>query len=167
MSIREFPRAIRLDLSSEAETQRLAKLFSAHSEAGMTLLLEGPIGAGKTTFARALIHSLLDKIGQREDVPSPTFTLVQTYNTGPFDTWHADLYRLGSSSEVFDLGLDIAFEEALCIIEWPDRLGDLTPVDAIKIELSLSDDDQGRSCLISGVNNRNALTSKLQCWDAA
>jgi tRNA threonylcarbamoyladenosine biosynthesis protein TsaE len=101
--------------------------------AGDVILLEGGLGAGKTHFARALIQALLPV---PEDVPSPTFTLVQTYDTGGVEIWHADLYRLSSLDEVYELGLDEAFQSAICLIEWPDRLGADRPSDALTIELS-------------------------------
>lgn len=91
---------------------------------GDVVLLEGAVGAGKTHLARALIHAVLL---QDEDVPSPTFTLVQTYDTRNGTLWHSDLYRLSSTFEIEELGLIDAFADAICLIEWPDRLGELTP----------------------------------------
>lgn len=101
--------------------------------AGDVLLLEGPIGAGKTHFARALIQARLAQAGAVEDVPSPTYTLVQVYQAGPLEIWHADLYRLGHPDDVLELGLVEAFETALCLVEWPDRLGDLVPPGALRL----------------------------------
>ncbi len=95
-----------------------------------TVLLEGDIGSGKTHFARAVLQSLM---ATPEDVPSPTFTLVQTYNLPIGTVWHADLYRLSDSSEVIELGLDDAFNTDICLVEWPERLGVLTPKHATKI----------------------------------
>ena len=94
------------------------------------ILLDGQIGAGKTHFARALIQSLLPV---PEDVPSPTYTLVQVYPGPGFEIWHADLYRLSGPDEVHELGLEDAFETALCLIEWPERLGHLTPKSALSV----------------------------------
>ncbi|RAP42260.1 tRNA (adenosine(37)-N6)-threonylcarbamoyltransferase complex ATPase subunit type 1 TsaE [Rhodovulum viride] len=123
-----------LSLAAEAQTRALADRLAAALGAGDTLLLDGPIGAGKTAFARALIQAAQTRAGlPPEDVPSPTFTLVQTYEAGPFEIWHADLYRLGHPHEVLELGLDEAFDLALCLIEWPDRLGDLAPADALRL----------------------------------
>lgn len=109
------------------------------------LLLDGPIGAGKTHLARALIQA---RLPNPEDVPSPTFTLVQTYDAGDVEIWHADLYRLSHPDEVLELGLDDAFDTALCLIEWPDRLGSLTPEKALR--LRFSDQGEGRLVTLTG-----------------
>jgi tRNA threonylcarbamoyladenosine biosynthesis protein TsaE len=120
-----------ISLPTEASTEALAATIAPHLRAGDTLLLEGEIGAGKTAFARALIRA---RLGRFEDVPSPTFTLVQTYDAGDCDIWHADLYRLTSADEALELGLDAAFVEAICLIEWPDRLGPSLPQGALRLQ---------------------------------
>ncbi len=118
-----------LPLPTEADTQALAAAMAPALAAGDTLLLEGPVGAGKTAFARALIRARL--AAPAEEVPSPTFTLVQTYPHPAGDIWHADLYRLSHPGEVIELGLDEAFGTAICLIEWPDRLGAHLPDGAL------------------------------------
>lgn len=115
------------------------------------ILLEGSVGAGKTHFARALIQSLL---AEPEDVPSPTFTLVQEYETPNGTVWHADLYRISAQSEVDELGLIEAFDQAICLVEWPDRLGSMTPRDALTV--TLAQDGEGR---------RATLTWNDRKWD--
>lgn len=127
------------------ETARFARYIAGHLAAGDVLLLEGHIGGGKTHFARSLIQ---ERLGVEEDVPSPTFTLVQTY-TGDVEIWHSDLYRLSHPDEVFELGLIDAFDEAICLIEWPDRLGDLAPESALKLEFSALDALESRKILAS------------------
>lgn len=117
-------------LPTEDDTAALAGCIAPRLAPGDVLLLSGSIGAGKTAFARALIRA---RLGRMEDVPSPTFTLVQTYFDGAADIWHGDLYRLGDVDEVLELGLDEAFETAICLIEWPDRLGDLAPPSALHL----------------------------------
>lgn len=117
---------------------RFARRLAPHLRAGDVLLLEGPIGAGKTHFARALIQSLL---ARAEDVPSPTFTLVQTYEGVDFEIWHADLYRLTHPDEALELGLTEAFENALCLVEWPERLGSDRPETALTLQFSAESDD--------------------------
>ncbi|WP_372571563.1 tRNA (adenosine(37)-N6)-threonylcarbamoyltransferase complex ATPase subunit type 1 TsaE [Ruegeria jejuensis] len=115
---------------SPAETTALAQKLGLTLEPGDCLLLIGPIGSGKTHFARHLIQNLMSEV---EDVPSPTYTLVQTYETRQGELWHADLYRLTSTAEIEELGLSDAFETAICLIEWPDRLAELTPDTALQI----------------------------------
>lgn len=122
-----------LTLTSPEETATLAARMSGLLGGGDVILLHGPIGSGKTHFARSLIQTLLNEHGVLEDVPSPTFTIVQTYEAGDLDIWHADLYRLGHPDDVIELGLADAFEEALCLIEWPDRLGEFTPENALHL----------------------------------
>lgn len=127
-----------LFLSDADETSRLGHWFAARLRAGDCVLLDGPIGAGKSHFARAFIQA---RLGRAEDVPSPTFTLVQTYEAD-VEIWHADLYRLLHPDEVMELGLDEAFDRAICLIEWPDRLGKRAPVGALR--LGFSDAGAGR-----------------------
>jgi tRNA threonylcarbamoyladenosine biosynthesis protein TsaE len=122
--------------NTEDDTTRFARALAKHLGAGDVILLEGDVGAGKTHFARAVIKSLLL---EDEDVPSPTFTLVQTYDTTAGALWHTDLYRLSSDFEVEELGLDEAMETAVCLIEWPDRLGPLSPASALVIILEPMD----------------------------
>ncbi len=130
-----------LCLASPEATCRFAARLGARLRAGDVLLLEGGIGAGKTHFSRCLIQS---RLPQPEDVPSPTFTLVQTYDTGGPEIWHADLYRLGDISEVEELGLTEAFEAAICLVEWPDRLGTLAPPEALHLGFAPGQDEGTR-----------------------
>jgi tRNA threonylcarbamoyladenosine biosynthesis protein TsaE len=137
------PQAIPLDLPDLEATHRLADALATAARAGLVVLLDGPVGAGKTTLARRIIQSLLSREGQTEDVPSPTFTIVQSYEAGALEIWHADLYRLGSTAELEELGLTTAFETAFCLVEWPDRLGQETP-EALTISLDYADRDDAR-----------------------
>ena len=120
-----------LVLLDEDDTCRLAEHLAASLRAGDAILLGGPIGAGKTHFCRAFIRA---RLGRNEDVPSPTFTLVQTYEAD-VDIWHADLYRLTHPNQAIELGLDGAFDTAICLIEWPDRLGTHLPRGALRLSL--------------------------------
>lgn len=128
-------------LPTSDATAQFAVNLAARLEPGDVVLLTGPVGAGKTHFARAAIQSMLDVI---EDVPSPTFTLIQTYDTDQGEVWHADLYRLTSTFEIEELGLTDAFTDCICLIEWPDRLGDMRPFDALDITLEPLEAEDGR-----------------------
>lgn len=128
-------------LSSPDETARRARQLARRLLPGDVILLSGDVGAGKTHFARALIAELLD---YPEDIPSPTFTLVQTYEGQSGAIWHADLYRLTSTYEIEELGLIEAFHDAICLVEWPDRLGPLAPAGALHISLSPGDEEDSR-----------------------
>ncbi|MDU8927947.1 tRNA (adenosine(37)-N6)-threonylcarbamoyltransferase complex ATPase subunit type 1 TsaE [Alisedimentitalea sp. MJ-SS2] len=116
-------------------TADLATQIGQVLHTGDVLLLSGDIGAGKTHFARSLIQSLQDK---PEDVPSPTFTLVQVYDTSKGELWHTDLYRLSHADEVVELGLLEAFEDAICLVEWPDRLEELAPTNALSLAFAMT-----------------------------
>ncbi|KAA9006803.1 tRNA (adenosine(37)-N6)-threonylcarbamoyltransferase complex ATPase subunit type 1 TsaE [Histidinibacterium aquaticum] len=117
-------------LPTPEATDALAARLAPRLGPGDVLLLEGSIGAGKTHFARALIRA---RLGREEDVPSPTFTLVQTYETEGPEIWHADLYRLTGPGEAIELGLEDAFSTAICLVEWPDRLADIRPDSALTL----------------------------------
>jgi len=146
-------------LADPAATDALGRWLADRLGAGDVLLLDGPIGAGKTHLARALIQHRLAEAGRHEDVPSPTFTLVQVYDDGAAEIWHADLYRLSHPQEVAELGLDEAFGTALCLIEWPDRLGSLTPLGALR--LTLADEGEGRRATLTGPAERIARLGDL------
>ena len=85
---------------------------------GDIVLLQGDLGAGKTTFSRGLITSMCGEV----DVPSPTYTLVQTYDAPTLSIWHFDLYRLDAPEDIWELGIEEAFEHGACLIEWPERI---------------------------------------------
>lgn len=122
-----------LTLDTPEATAALGRALASRLGPGDTLLLEGALGAGKTHLARALIQALL---AVPEDVPSPSFTLVQTYDGPGFEIWHADLYRL-AGGDTGELGLDEAFATALCLVEWPDRLAG-PPPGALRLTLDLT-----------------------------
>ena len=99
------------------------------------ILLNGDVGTGKSYFCRALIQSVLQ---YEEDIPSPTFTLVQQYDTDIGELWHTDLYRLGDPSEVIELGLLDAIESAIILIEWPNQIIDFLPNSTLNINIRAS-----------------------------
>lgn len=137
-------------LRSPDDTVRFAESLAASLNVGDAILLSGGIGAGKTHFARAIIQSLLL---EPEDVPSPTFTLVQTYDTLLGPLWHADLYRLAGTEEVFELGLIDAFGKEVCLVEWPDRLGKVRPADALHVEFQMTATQGERQVWITSEEN--------------
>ncbi|WP_370230514.1 tRNA (adenosine(37)-N6)-threonylcarbamoyltransferase complex ATPase subunit type 1 TsaE [Cognatishimia sp.] len=149
-------------LTSAEATTRLAQALAPRLDAGDVLLFTGDIGAGKTHFARSLIQSLLP---EPEDVPSPTFTLVQIYEVYQFEIWHADLYRLTSPDEVVELGLIDAFDDALCLVEWPDRLAELAPQSALSISMQMTPDQGHRQLTASWTDKKWA--EKLAGLDGA
>lgn len=136
--------SLTLDLPTEAATTALGQRLARLARPGDCLLLEGPIGAGKSHLARAFIRA---RLGRAEEVPSPTFTLVQVYDAD-VEIWHADLYRLTHPDEVWELGLDDAFTRAICLVEWPDRLGRHLPESALHIRLSQK--GEGRQAHLTG-----------------
>lgn len=149
-----------LILPDETATDRLGRWFAAHVAPGDTVLLSGGIGAGKTHFARSLIRA---RLGAETEVPSPTYTLVQSYEDAAGDIWHSDLYRLGHPDEIAELGLEAAFGTAICLVEWPERLGDLAPAHAIA--LHFRPDGDGRRVEIAGPS---ALLATLRAdWQDA
>lgn len=111
-----------LTLASPAATEGLARALAPHLRRGDTVGLAGGLGAGKSVFARALIAARLSALGRSEPIPSPSYTLVQIYDLGDVELWHADLYRLSGAGELAELGLDEAFGRTICLIEWAERL---------------------------------------------
>jgi tRNA threonylcarbamoyladenosine biosynthesis protein TsaE len=130
-------------LPDEAATARLGVAIARALKPGETVCLSGPLGAGKSTLARALIRELTTP---DEDVPSPTFTLVQFYDGADLKIAHFDLYRLTAPEEAYEIGLDEALEDGAAVIEWPERLGGrlegVLPADRLDVEISL--DGAGR-----------------------
>ncbi len=126
-----------IDLPTPEATRSLGAAVAMALRLGEAICLWGPLGAGKTTLARGLIGALLRT---PEDVPSPTFTLVQLYDGIAFPLSHFDLYRLNGPEEVRELGLDEALDEGAAVIEWPERLEGRLPRDRLDIVLSILGD---------------------------
>lgn len=131
------------ELPDEEATQALARGLAARLRPGDVVALGGDLGAGKTAFARAAIRALA---GEDEEVPSPTFTLVQVYDAPVAQIWHFDLYRLSDPSEVVELGWDEA-REGICLVEWPERLGPMLPAERLDVGLEILDADRRRATL--------------------
>lgn len=123
-----------LHLADEAATQALGRQLAASLRPGDAICLTGPLGAGKSTLARALIRALTSP---DEEVPSPTFTLVQFYETAAFPLAHFDLYRLTDPDEAYEIGLDEALDGGVALIEWPERLEGRLPPNRLDIDIAL------------------------------
>jgi tRNA threonylcarbamoyladenosine biosynthesis protein TsaE len=136
-----------IDLEDEAATSALACRLGPLLRSGDVVALRGDLGAGKTAFARALIQSLGDP---DDEVPSPTFTLVQTYETPAGSIWHFDLYRLSGADEVIELGWDEVRADGIALVEWPDRLGSLLPADRLDIAISFGATPGARRASLTG-----------------
>jgi tRNA threonylcarbamoyladenosine biosynthesis protein TsaE len=128
-------------LADEAATARLGEAVAKLLQPGDVVCLSGPLGAGKSTLARALIRALTTP---DEDVPSPTFTLVQFYEGPRLKVAHFDLYRLTDPDEAYEIGLDEALDDGAAVIEWPERLAGRLPPDRLDVEISLAEDTEGR-----------------------
>ena len=130
-----------LNLADEAATTALGAALAKALRVGDAVCLWGALGAGKSTLARGLVRALT---GPDQEVPSPTFTLVQTYDGPDFPLAHFDLYRLDRASEVDELGLDEALEDGAALIEWPERLDGHLPVNRLDIVFAAQDATPGR-----------------------
>jgi tRNA threonylcarbamoyladenosine biosynthesis protein TsaE len=139
-----LPDTLELLLPSLAATESLARRVGRLLRAGDAVLLSGPLGAGKSAFARALLRDMAGDPGL--DVPSPSFTLVQSYETPHGTVHHYDLWRVEPGPDLRELGLDDAFRD-ISLIEWPDRLGDYAPADALAIMVTPYPDGSRRARL--------------------
>jgi N-acetylmuramate 1-kinase len=133
---------------TQARLGRLAEDLAFVVRPGDLLTLSGDLGAGKTTLARALIGALAD--GAVEEIPSPTFTLVQTYECARMAVAHFDLYRLNAPEELDELGLDLALKQGLALVEWPERAGGTLPHSRLDVLLEDEGDEATRSITLTG-----------------
>ncbi len=120
------------DIASEDETKAVAAKIAAAAQGGDVYCLHGNLGAGKSFFARSFIRALC---GDDTEVPSPTFTLVQTYECAKAPIWHFDLYRLSDPEEIFETGWEEALDGGITLVEWPERLGPYLPAQAKHIHI--------------------------------
>jgi tRNA threonylcarbamoyladenosine biosynthesis protein TsaE len=125
-----------VDLPDETATAALAAGIAAMVAPGDIIALKGDLGTGKTAFARAFIRAC----GNQDEVPSPTFTLVQVYDAGPTVIWHFDLYRIRAPEEAWELGIEDAFFAGISLIEWPERLGPLLPQRRLELSFAFGDE---------------------------
>jgi len=143
--------AVVIALADEAATTALAARVAAVSRAGDAIALKGDLGTGKTAFARAFIRKLghTHGIGD-EDVPSPTFTLVQVYEYFPVRIWHFDLYRTRGPEDVLELGLEEALADGIVLIEWAEHALPLLPPGHFLVELGYGEGEGARWARLSG-----------------
>lgn len=132
-------------LADPDATMTLGARLGAQLVRGDVVCLSGGLGAGKTTLARGAIAAWTGKV---QEAPSPTYVLVQTYEGPRGQLWHVDLYRLERAEEALELGLEDAFVDAACLIEWPQRLGAQLPRD--RLDIALETHGQGRRAILSG-----------------
>ena len=142
-------------VESLAETERLAQRFAPHAAPGDVIGLCGPLGSGKTAFARAFIRARLGR--PAEEVPSPTFTLVQLYEHAPGAIWHFDLYRLDAAEDAYELGIEDAFSGAISLIEWPEKLGDMMPADWLEVRFAPGESEEARLITITPHGRRAGI----------
>ncbi|MBR2923058.1 MAG: tRNA (adenosine(37)-N6)-threonylcarbamoyltransferase complex ATPase subunit type 1 TsaE [Alphaproteobacteria bacterium] len=140
---------------TEKDTAKLACEFAKTAKKGDVFALYGTLGMGKSVFARAFIQALCDV----DDVPSPTFTLLQTYSSPKGDIYHFDLYRLKHPDEVFELGFEDALYNGITLIEWPENAGGWLPKNIIKI--SIVSHETGRLFTIETLSEEQA--TKPEC----
>lgn len=141
---------------SARETERLGAAIAARLRTGDLVCLSGPLGAGKTTLARGLVRAITSP---DQEVPSPTFTLVQSYEGFRFPVAHFDLYRLKRPEEALELGFDEALEQGAAVVEWPERLGALLPPDRLEVELRTPVAGPGRLVRLTG---RGTWSSRIE-----
>jgi tRNA threonylcarbamoyl adenosine modification protein YjeE len=139
-----------VDLPDENATVALAARVAGVAVTGDVIALSGPLGAGKTVFARAFIGAR----GGAGEVPSPTFTLVQTYELPTGAVWHFDCYRLRQADEAWELGIEDAFRDGISLIEWPERIESLLPADRLRVELAPGASPGSRRAALSGWEDR-------------
>ncbi len=135
---------ISIDLPDEKAAAAFGAKMAPLLQTSDIVCLEGPLGAGKTTLARGLIR----KFCGVSEAPSPTFTLVETYENVIGALWHFDLYRLEKPADVWELGLEEALNDGICLIEWPDRINAILPDTALQLSLSI-DSATARTLTIS------------------
>lgn len=138
--------------SSEEETKDFARKLARRVNSPALICLHGDLGAGKSVFARAFIRELLGD--ECAEVPSPTFTLLQSYDSPKGPLWHFDLYRIADPSEIYELGWEEAMASGIAVLEWPSKAGNLLPEERINVTIApLSGEQNARRITIEGLKD--------------
>ena len=157
------PAPITIELADEAATAALAARLAAVAEPGDVLALSGPLGSGKTVFARAFINA---RSAVPEEVPSPTYTLHQSYefpaSGGAVPVHHFDLFRIEDAREIRELGMDDAFADGISLIEWPDLVNGLLPADRLEVALDQGADPDSRRATLVGFGSWGKRLEAIQ-----
>ena len=149
---------MKIKIDRQSETEKIASQLAAHVQLGDVIALHGDLGVGKSVFARAFIRSLTSI---DEEVPSPTFTLVQIYEAEAGELYHFDVYRLEQADEALELGIEEAFNEGISLIEWPERAGALLPKMRLDVTLAFGESDETRVVRIERLGNWNGRLNEL------
>ncbi|MDR1477065.1 MAG: tRNA (adenosine(37)-N6)-threonylcarbamoyltransferase complex ATPase subunit type 1 TsaE [Rickettsiales bacterium] len=137
---------MKFPIPAEADTAELARRIAVELRPGVPVLLRGPLGSGKTFFARAAIRALA---GGLVEIPSPSFSLLQTYDSPAGAISHYDLYRLKNADEVFELDFDAALRENITLIEWPEIVEDYIKANFAYVEIVFSEENGKRTAEIT------------------
>lgn len=132
---------MKIKIKTQAETEEIAQQIAQIAEIGDVIALHGDLGVGKSVFSRSFIRTLTS---EDEEVPSPTFTLVQMYEADFGDLYHFDMYRLESPDDSLELGIEEAFNDGVSLIEWPSKLGSYLPWDCLNLEISPGENETAR-----------------------
>lgn len=151
-----------LFVQNESEMRELGAQLAAILQCGDKIALNGDLGAGKSTLARAIIHASCEV----EDVPSPTFTLVQSYDTKSGDQiWHFDFYRLEHEDEAYELAIEEAFENAICLMEWPEKIGSLIPDDTLWLNIEPMNETRRKIVFHAPPDWITRIKTIMDAWD--
>ena len=151
-------RILKYVLANEAETEALGASLAEIAIAGDIIALKGTLGSGKSVLARAFIRKYFKTT---ETVPSPTFTLVQTYDMGLVPVYHFDLYRIINPEETIELGIEEAFSDGISLIEWPERLESYLPKNHLEIWLRVNNKDAIRNIRLAGAGSWQTRINNL------
>ena len=133
---------MKIQIKTQAETEKIAHQIAQIADIGDVIALHGDLGVGKSVFSRAFVRALTS---EDEEVPSPTFTLVQMYDADLGDLYHFDMYRLESPDDCLELGIEEAFADGVSLIEWPSKMGAYLPWDCLNIEISHGETETSRT----------------------